>query len=218
MAARFSDSAKVTLDDQQQVDDFASRPSHFEKQFEMASGKFDLKVAFSSGAASFGKVETQLTIDPWEPSKFLLSGLALSQSTHPAAPPSLGDVDLFGDKVPLNANGVQFIPAGTNRLQKSQKAFIYGEIYEPALAVPDSKGDPGVGAQLTLINDKTNEIAKYMGLTRLNPETVPGTSSVPFGIVLPADDLAPGPYTAQITVLDAAGNHAIRRIDFELAP
>jgi VWFA-related protein len=213
VAARFSDSAKITLDDQQQVDDFASRPYHFEKQFEMASGKFDLKVAFSSAAASFGKVETPLTIDPWDPSKFLLSGLAISQSTHPAAAAGLGDVDLFGDKVPLNANGVQFIPAGTNRLQKSQKAFIYGEIYEPAL-----KDDPGVGAQLTLINAKTGELAKYMGLTGLKPETVPGTSAVPFGLILPTDELEPGPYTAQITVLDAAGNHAIRRIDFELIP
>jgi hypothetical protein len=102
-------------------------------------------------------------------------------------------------------------------LQKSQKAFIYGEIYEPALATPNAK-DPGVGAQLTLINDKTGEIAKYMGLTGLKPETVPGTSAVPFGVTLPTDELAPGSYTAQITVLDAAGNHAIRRIDFELMP
>lgn len=218
VAARFSDSAKVTLDDQQQVDEFASRPYHFEKQFEMAPGKFDLKVAFSSSAANFGKAEKPLTIDPWNPSTFLLSGLALCQTTHPATAAGLGDVDLFADKVPLNAGGVQFIPAGTNRLQKSQNAFIYGEIYEPALVSADPKADPGVGAQLTLINDKTKEIAKYMNLTRLKPETVPGTSAVPFGLVLPTDELALGTYTAQITVLDAAGNHAIRRIDFELVP
>jgi VWFA-related protein len=213
VAARFNDTRKVTLDNQQQVDDFASRPYHFEKQFEMASGKFDLKVAFSSSAAGFGKVETPATIDPWDPSKFLLSGLALSQSTHPAAAAGFGDVDLFGDQVPLNANGVQFIPAGTNRLQKSQKSYIYGEIYEPAL-----KDDPGLGTQLTLLNAKTGEIIGRSGVTGLKPGTIPGTSAVPFGITLPTDQLAPGSYTAELTVLDAAGNHSMRRIDFELMP
>ena len=218
VAARFNDTPKVILDDQQQVDEFASRPYHFEKQFEMAAGRFDLKLAFSSGAASFGKIETQLTIDPWEPSKFLLSGLALSQTVHPASAAGLGEVDLFGDQVPLVVNGMQVIPAGTNRLQKSQKAFIYGEIYEPVLATPDRKDDPGVGAQLSVLDAKTGEIAKKMGLMGLKPEPVPGTSAIPFGMILPTDELAPGSYTAQITAKDAAGNGSTRRIEFELEP
>jgi hypothetical protein len=218
VAARFNDTAHVTLDDQQQVDEFASRPWHFEKQFEMASGKFDLKVAFSSSAASFGKVETQLTIDPWEPSKFLLSGIALSQTTRPASGAGLGEVDLFGDQVPLVVNGAQFIPAGTNRLRKSEKAYLYGEICEPALASPDRKGDPGVGAQLTVLNAKTGETIKQWGVEGLKPETVPGTSAIPLGMILPTDELAPGSYTAQITAQDAAGNRSLRRIAFELEP
>ena len=213
VAARFNDTPKIILDDQQQVDEFASRPYHFEKQFEMAAGKFDLKVAFSSGAAGFGKVETELTIDPWEPSKFLLSGLALSQSTHPASPAGLGEVDLFGDQVPLVVNGMQVIPAGTNRLRKSEKAYVYGEIYEPAL-----KDDSGLDAQLTVLNARTGEIVKQSGLMGLKPEPVPGTSAVPFGMILPIDELTPGSYTAQITAKDAAGNSSLRRIAFELEP
>jgi hypothetical protein len=130
----------------------------------------------------------------------------------------LGEVDLFGDRVPLNANGVQFIPAGTNRLLKSQKAFIYGEIYEPALAIPDRKSDPAVGAQLTVLNTKTGEIVKQMGFTSLKPETVSGTSAIPFSMILPSGELAPGSYTAEINVQDAAGNRSLRRIVFELEP
>jgi hypothetical protein len=125
---------------------------------------------------------------------------------------------LFGDRVPLVFNGVQLIPAGTNRLQKSQKAFLYGEIYEPALAAPDRKDDPGLGAQLTLLDAKTGEIVKYTGTSGLKPETVPGTSAVPFGMILPTGELAPGSYTAQIAVRDAAGNSSVRRIAFELEP
>jgi hypothetical protein len=155
-----------------------------------------------------------LTIDPWEPSKFLLSGLALSQSTHPATAADLGgEVDLFGDKVPLMFGGVQYIPAGTNRLHKSEKAFIYGEIYESA-----PKDDPGLGAQLTVLDAKTGVIVKQIGLMSLKPEPLPGTSAVPLGMILPTDELAPGSYTAQITAQDAAGNHSLRRIAFELEP
>ena len=183
---------------------------------EMASGTFDLKVAFSSGAASFGSVQTHLTIDPWEPSKFLLSGLALSQSTHPASPAGLGDVDLFGDNVPLTVSGVQFIPAGTNRFLKQEKAFIYGEICEPSLAVTDRKSDPGLGAQLTVLDGKTGQPVKSPSYTGLKPETVPGTSAVPFDIALPIDELAPGSYIAQVIAQDAVGNRSIRTIGFEL--
>lgn len=219
VAARFSDTAKVVLDDQQQVDEFTSRPYRFEKQFEMASGQFSLKLAFSSGGASFGRVEKALVIDAWEPSKFLLSGLALSQTTRPAAPAGLsGEVDLLGDQVPLVANAVQFIPAGTNRLRKSEKTFIYAEIYEPALAGPDRKGDPGLGVQLSLLDAKTGAIVKRTGVRGVKPEALAGTPAVPLGMSLPVDELAPGSYTAQIDAQDAAGNHALRRVAFELEP
>ncbi len=106
-------------------------------------------------AATFGKVETALTIDPWTPSKFLLSGLALSQSARPAGVEDLGgEVDLFGNKVPLTFNGVQLIPAGTNRLLKSEKAYIYAQVYEPAPSVPDGKEDSGVDVQLRFSTPK----------------------------------------------------------------
>jgi len=210
VAARFNETRKITLDDRRQVDEFASRPWHFEKQFEMASGNFDLKVAFGSGAASFGSVETNLIIDPWDPSKFLLSGLALSQSTHPVSPARLGDVDLSGDDVPLTVSGVQFIPAGTNRLLKQEKAYIYGEICGPSLAIP------GLVAQLTVLDAKTGNPVKSLAYTPLKTETLPGTSNVPFDIALPIDDLPPGSYTAQIIAQDAAGNRSMRTIDFDL--
>ncbi|HVY94775.1 MAG TPA: hypothetical protein VHA14_18560, partial [Bryobacteraceae bacterium] len=166
-----------------------------------------------------GKVETELNIEPWEPSKFLLSGLALSQTTRPATPAGLGgEVDVLGDEVPLVANALQFVPAGTNRLRKSGKAFIYAEIYEPALAGPDRKGDPGLGVQLSLLDAKTGVIVKRTDVIGLKPETVAGTSAVPLGMSLPVDELAPGSYTALIDAQDAAGNHALRRIVFQLEP
>ena len=60
VGARFSDSVKLTFDDKKQVEAFAEKPFHYEKQFEMASGNYMLKVVFSSAADAFGKLETPL--------------------------------------------------------------------------------------------------------------------------------------------------------------
>jgi hypothetical protein len=57
-----------------------------------------------------------------------------------------------------------------------------------------------------IMSAKTGEFVKRMNPTGLNPETVPGTSAVPFAMILPTD--------AQ----DAAGDPAERTIDFELTP
>ena len=159
-----------------------------------------------------------MTIDPWEPSKFLLTGLALSQSTRPATAAILAaTVDLFGDRVPLVFKGAQIIPAGSNRLRKSEKTFLYGEIYEPALSVTGRNGDPGLGLRLTLLDAKTGQIMKRTDLMDLKPEAVPGTSAAPFGLIVPAAELPRGSYVAQIDAQDAASNHSTRTITFELA-
>jgi VWFA-related protein len=212
VAARFSDTARVVLNDRKQVEQFARRPYHYEKQFEMPSGAFDLKVAFSSSAVSFGKVETALTIDQWTPSKFLLSGLALSQSVRPAGAASQdAEADLFGEKVPLTFKGVQLIPAGTNRLLKPEKAYIYAEIYEPATS-------PSVDVQLTILDAKTGKLVKDAGSTKVKRETATGATVIPLGIAIPTGVLTPRSYTAQITARDEAGNRSTRSITFDLEP
>ncbi len=71
VAARFTDIVRFSLSSKQEVDDFAAKPYHYEKDFEVAPGKLSLKVAFTSAADSFGRVETGLTVDPWKPGQFL---------------------------------------------------------------------------------------------------------------------------------------------------
>jgi len=58
---------------------------------------------------------------------------------------------------------------------------------------------------------------KRTDLMDLKPEVVPGTSAAPFGLIVPAAELPPGSYAAQIDAQDAAGNHSTRTITFELA-
>lgn len=131
IGSRFTDTVNVALADRKEVEEFASKPYHYKTQMEVTPGIFQLKVVFSSGAEKFGSVEAPFTVDPWAPDQFLLSGLAFSTK---ALPQSSGDTaaDLFTDNAPLVVNGVRLIPSGANHFRRSDKVFLYGEIYEPA--------------------------------------------------------------------------------------
>ncbi|HKD10208.1 MAG TPA: VWA domain-containing protein [Bryobacteraceae bacterium] len=210
VGARFSDNVRFSFDDKQQVEEFASKPYHYEKQFPIGSGNYNLKIAFSAGEG-FGKVDLPLAVQPWDPSRFWLSGLALSTTT--ARPASGGSLSLgpsvFGDKVPLVVNGVQIIPTGTNRLHKSEKAYLYAEIYDPTLAPAE--------VQAQFLDAKSGKVAKDLGSTQVNTSSVTELKAVPFGLTLPLEDLAPGQYALKVTALQK-GSKIGRQIEFELLP
>jgi VWFA-related protein len=206
VAAKFTDHVALSLNDKKQVDEFRSSPYHYEKQFQIAPGKFDLKVAFASDAGDFGRVETPLAVEPWDPGKFSLTGLALSKSMHAAKRPGLN----IGERLPLIVNGMQLVPAGTNRLTKSDKAVIYVEIYEPSPAA--------LNIRMILLDAKTGKPGKDTGMAPLNAQIEPGNPLVPVGLIVPVAELNPGSYTARITALDAAGRESTASIDFEVTP
>ena len=60
VGARFSDALKIDFDDKKQMEAFKENPMHYENQFDVASGKYNLKVVFASSGESFGKVEMPL--------------------------------------------------------------------------------------------------------------------------------------------------------------
>jgi VWFA-related protein len=212
VGARFSDSVKISFDEKKDADAFEAKPYHYVKQFESAPGKFTLKVVFSASATQFGKLEAPLNVDPWEASQFALSGLALSKEVHPATEMVSGlDKDLLENRVPLVVNGVQVIPTGTNHFSKSDKGYIYAEIYEPALALPDTKEPPALGVDLRLLDGKTGAVIKDFGLSRLNHNGQLGNPAVPIALVLNVKEMEVGSYQIAITAVDAA-NHQVTRV------
>ena len=219
VAARFSDSVKLTYDDKKEMEAFTARPYHYEKQFEMAPGTYDLKVVFSSGANQLGRLDAAMKVEPWDAQAFSLSGLALSKSAR-AANDMLGGLDseLLDDRVPLIVNGVQITPTGSNRFKKSEKGYIYAEMYEPALAVPDQKESavPAFGIRMELLDPKTGAVKKDFGLTRLKVPPLTGNPTVPMGLILSAPDLDAGAYQLRITALDDAGHQFARTTDIVL--
>ena len=70
VAARFSDVVKLDYENNKEVEKFKSTPYHYENQFDIAAGTYAFKVVFDSGGENFGKLETPLTINAYDPATF----------------------------------------------------------------------------------------------------------------------------------------------------
>ena len=217
VGGRFSDTVKLDFDDKKEVDEFQKKPLHYEDQFELASGKYNLKVVFSSGGASFGKVEMPLAIDPYESGQFAISGLALSKKYFKTS--ELGatlDASLLEDKVPLTFSGLQVVPSGTNEFKKGELAVFYAEVYEPLLATPDPQNPTAVAIDMRVLDRKTGEQKVDTGLLRIDLAQQGTNPVIPLGQKMPVENLAPGSYTLEFSAIDTANHEFKRTADFEL--
>jgi len=214
VAARFSDNKKLEVDGKKELQAFNERPYYYDGQFDIASGEYTLKAAFSSGGASFGKVEIPLTIDPYDSKQFGLSSLALSKDLHRAADVG-SDLDavLLEGRTPLVAQGYQFMPAAAYRFKTTDRAALYAEVYEPHAA---DKTPPIVGIQLRVLDRKTQQEKQDSGLIGVSSEIRAGNPVIPVGLKLPLDKLTPGAYRAEVKAMDALGNSKTRVADFDV--
>jgi VWFA-related protein len=212
IAARFSDTVDLDFDGKKELEEFQKQPMHYENQFDVASGQYTLKVVFSSGNESFGKLQLPLVIDPYDGKQLSMSGVALSNEMTRVADLSTGlDSELLADRKPLVVQGVQIVPSASNRFKKTDNAAVYAEIYAPLLAGPNP---PQVGVELTVVDRKTGE--KKVDVAS-RAATQPGSSVAPVGLKLPVATLNPGSYRVELRALDSVGNSAKpRTADFEV--
>ncbi|HZR57626.1 MAG TPA: hypothetical protein VFA74_12190, partial [Terriglobales bacterium] len=215
IAARFSDTVNLDFEDKHEVEEFTKNPFHYENQFEISSGKYLLKIVFNSGNESFGKLEKQLAIDPYNGKQFALSGVALSNQIHRISENESGlDTALLEDKTPLIVRGMQITPSGSNRFKKTEPAAIYAEVYEPLLtgATP-----PKVGIEIIIVDRKSGTKKADIGIPNTDSAIDKGNPVILLGLKLPVDSLTPGSYQLQLKALDSAGNaSAVRSSDFEV--
>jgi hypothetical protein len=213
IAARFSDTVNVDLDDKKQVEEFQKEPVRYENQFGIASGEYKLKVVFSSGNESFGKLERPLSIDPYRGQEFSLSGVALSNNVRRAADVAVDlDSELLEDRTPLVAQGYQVSPSASNHFKKTDNAAIYAEVYEPLMKSPNP---PDVAFDLRVVDPKNGE-EKVHVRNRL-PKGKDGVPVIPMGLKLPVGTLAPGSYRVELRAMDSAGGSSkTRTVDFEV--
>jgi VWFA-related protein len=207
VAARFSDIVRRDFDDKQDLDKWKEKPLHYEKEFKIVPGQYNLTVVFSCGGASFGRVETSLAIPAYDRTQLAVSGLALGREVRPASELGL-ETSLIDDGTPLLAGGMQLIPAGSKVFKKPGQAFCYFEVYTPG---------PGEPATVTLriLEGKTGEQKWSGGAAKLDPASG-GKSTIPVGLVLPIESLSSGSYRAEATVAEGAGKSVTRTVDFEI--
>lgn len=216
VGARFSDSMKLDFDDKKQMEAFKEHPMHYESQFDVASGKYNLKVVFASGGESFGKVEMPLQVDPYDAKQFSMSALALSKQIRRASDLGTGlDALLLEDRVPLIVDGMQLVPYGSNHFKKGELAAFYMELYEPLL-VSAATTPPVVAFQLRILDGKTGEQKEDTGLMRVGLPAQKGSPTVPVAGKIPTQALNPGSYKVEIKAMDNAGKESLRTADIQI--
>jgi hypothetical protein len=217
VGARFSDAMKLDFEDKKQMEAFKDQPMHYENQFDVASGKYNLKVVFSSGGEGFGKVEMPLAVDPYDAKQFSMSGVALSKQVQRASDLGTGlDALLLEDRVPLIADGMQLVPYGSNHFKKSELAAFYVELYEPLLVTGDPNSPPVVAFQLRVLDGKTGDQKEDTGLMRVGLPKQAGSPTVPIAAKIPTASLTPGAYKVEIKAVDNAGKEFKRTTDIQI--
>jgi len=216
VGARFSDAVKVDFDNQKEVELFQQYPYHYENQFDVASGQYNLKVVFSAGGENFGKLEQPLVVEPYDVKKFSLSALALSTKFE-----KIGQADqkietaLLEDRTPLIAQGFQVIPAGSSTFKKTDKAAMYFEIYEPALLDAAPPKDLALGLQIR-VTDAKGVVKTDSGGFRINAPEKGGNPAIPFAAKIPVENLEPGSYKVEVIAVDTGNNKVSRTANFQV--
>ena len=213
IAARFSDTVPLDFDGKKEVEEFQKHAFHYENQFGIASGQYKLRVVFSSGNESFGKLEAMLAIDSYRSQEFSISGVALSNSIRRAADISTDlDSELLEDRTPLLVQGLQISPSASNHFKKTDVAAIYAEIYEPLLR---NSNPPEVAYELIIVDRKSGQQKLHLG--DRTPKGNAGNQVIPLGLKLPVASLDPGSYRLDLRAVDSAGNSSkTRSTDFEV--
>jgi hypothetical protein len=217
VGARFSDSVKLDFDGKAQAEAFKGSNYHYENQFDVASGKYTLKVVFSSGGDSFGKVETPLNVEAYDGKAFMMSGLALSLKYGPAA--SMGgalDSALIEDRTPLITHGVQVIPSGTNQFKKGQTPVVFMEIYEPLEVQQPPPPELAVALQILILDPQTNAPKADSGLFRIPMPEKPGNPVISFATKIPSEAIEPGSYVLQVKAFDSANKTVSRSMPIKV--
>ena len=217
VAARFSDTVNLDYMDKGDADAAKRLPLHYENQFDIAPGKYTLKVVYSEGGDNYGRLETPLDVTVNPADALSVSGVALSRQYHKVS--ELGgllDVAMLEDKTPLIASGLQIVPTGNTSFGKADLAIFYVEMYEPLLVTADPKKPPQFAIRLRVLDRKSGDEKSDTGFLTLEPQPPVGSPKVPMAGKLPVSGLAPGAYKFEFTVTDTANKTATRTADFDV--
>jgi VWFA-related protein len=204
VAARFSDTVKLDYE-KKELKEFTKGTYNYQTNFDIAPGKYNLKVVLGAGGEKFGKYEIPLSIDPYDGTRFHLSGLAFSTRVVPVTQlTSELDRQLLEERTPLVVGNNQFVPTSLNRFKRDERVGMYVEVYEPLL----SKEDPSlrVGILYNVVDRNTNKEVYSSNTILVNDFVQKGNPVIPVGLALPFDKLQAGNYRLEVRARDSMGN------------
>jgi len=200
--------------------ELAKRPIQYDAGFTLFPGRYTIKVlARDNETGRIGTFQTTFTVPNLmrETQRIPLSSAVLGSqrlSVRDALYNAGSDKKRAkADAVnPLVQNGQKLIPSVTHVFSKARPVYIYLEAYEPASAATTP-----LTAYITLYR----EGSKAFETTPLNVSHSGGRSiySLPIAFTLNLDQLPPGFYNFQVTVLDITGRKtAFARTTIVLVP
>jgi hypothetical protein len=214
VAARFSDTVKLDME-KKDLKDFSKGPFNYQHTFNVAAGKYTLKLVLSTGGEKFGKYETALTIAPFDGQHLELSGPALSNAFRPVDQlvASL-DSQLLEDQAPLLFQGMEVFIQPGNRFQRGDKVSFYVEVFEPLM---QSSLAPRVGVLFNIVDRKTNQQVYSSNTIPIDASARSGNPLMPLAREIPTDSLQAGEYRLEVRARNSAGGASpIRTADFVL--
>jgi len=213
VGARFSDNLKLDYD-KKAFKEASQGSLPYQTVFDIAPGKYTLKLVLSTGGQKFGKYELPLTVEAFSGNEFALAGPALSNQLVPVSQLSVNmDEALLEERTPLLFKGMQIVPSSDNHFAKSDEPVFYVELYDPIL----KREIPRMGVLFDIVNRKTNQQVYSSNTVPIDNYIQKGNPLVPLGLKLPISDLAPGDYRFEIRGRDSAGNASpVRSADFSV--
>jgi VWFA-related protein len=207
---RFSDAVRLSFDKQEQVDAFLKTPFHYENQFQVAPGRYTVRVAFTAGDA-FGKVETPLAVERRDASQLVVSALTFGRirRDRPAGLAAGLDPSLLEGPPPLVWRGVQISPLGATRLRVTESAVIYTEI-----CAPSGSGE-APSFQIRFVDRTSGAVRFGTDPASAAPYAPPGSQVFPIALDAPLKQLGPGAYRVELRAVSGP-SVAIGGLDFDV--
>ncbi len=214
VAARFSDKIDLSYD-KKTLKQMMKEDYEYQNTFEIAPGRYTLKVVLSDGGKNYAKCGAPLIIPPHTGRQFGMSGVALSDNFQPVS--QLGsslDQALMEDHTPLIFKGEELIPSGSDHFNKSNKVGLYIEVYDPLM---QTGMPPSVEIDYEIIDEKSNQAVYNSNTILVNALAKKGSPVIPVALIVPTDQLHAGGYRLEMRARDSTGNaSAVEAASFQL--
>jgi VWFA-related protein len=189
VAARVVDKVELDFD----------APYRYARQFDLAPGRYRVRVAAGTSDAAFASVERQLDIAPWDGQTMSISGIALSLADRPLTDVTAElDSSMLEGPRRLASKGREIVPMGGTKFAAGKNGWFYFEIYRPAETAIHARILDGAGAVRS-------------DLGAVDTSELKGNAMVPMVMKLPVSELAPGAYTLEVRAGDV-----VRRVEFDV--